>query len=86
MLRGLEAELQVLHREYLELKQTSRFGAEGFNNAVLSIKAGAGGEEAQDFARILLRMYEGWARRGDFDIKEIQKKSTEQAAFAMLNF
>lgn len=78
MLRGLEAELQVLHREYLELEQTSRFSTEDFNNAVLSIKAGAGGVEAQDFARMLLRMYEGWARKGGFSTEEIQKKSTEQ--------
>ena len=38
-------------------------------NAILSIKAGAGGTEAEDWAGMLLRMYMQWANKNNYEIK-----------------
>lgn len=38
------------------------------NNAILSIHAGAGGTEAQDWADMLLRMYTRWAEAHDYKV------------------
>jgi peptide chain release factor 2 len=44
------------------------------NNAILSIQAGAGGTEANDWADMLFRMYNRWAERKGFeiDVQDVQ--------------
>lgn len=39
------------------------------NDAIVSIYSGAGGRDAQDFASMLLRMYERWAEHEGFSVK-----------------
>ena len=39
------------------------------NNAILTIHPGAGGTESQDWAEMLMRMYNRWAEQSDFEIK-----------------
>ncbi len=39
------------------------------NSAILSLHAGAGGTEAQDWAQMLMRMYTRWAERHGYDVK-----------------
>ena len=41
------------------------------NNAILSLHAGAGGTEAQDWAEMLLRMYTRWAERHNFGVQTL---------------
>ncbi len=41
------------------------------NNAILSINAGAGGLDAQDWAEMLYRMYTRWAGKNDYSIKTL---------------
>ena len=39
------------------------------NNAILTLHAGAGGTEAQDWTQMLLRMYTRWAERHGFNVE-----------------
>ena len=41
------------------------------NNAILTIHAGAGGTEAQDWAQMLLRMFTRWAERSQYSIETV---------------
>jgi peptide chain release factor 2 len=47
------------------------------NNAILSIKAGAGGDDAQDWATMLLRMYERFAQKKGFETKILSQSFGE---------
>lgn len=47
--------------------------------AILSIHAGAGGTEAQDWASMLFRMYERFGERKNFQVKELEKSPGEEA-------
>jgi len=48
-------------------------------NAILSINAGAGGTESQDWAQMLLRMYLRWAERRHFRVDVIDRLDGEEA-------
>lgn len=53
--------------EDLELKNMLREEADGMD-AVLKINAGAGGTEAQDWAQMLMRMYQRWAESHKYKV------------------
>lgn len=62
----------------LELK-TRMNGEYDQNNAILSIHPGAGGTESQDWAEMLLRMYDRWAQNHDFEIQTLDFQSGDEA-------
>jgi peptide chain release factor 2 len=64
----IEAELSKLERE------TLFFGEYDDHTAILSVHAGAGGVDAQDWAEMLLRMYVRYLERSNFgvEVDEIQ--------------
>ena len=49
------------------------------NNAILTIHAGAGGTEAQDWASMLYRMYTRWAERHNFTYQTLDYEGAEEA-------
>ena len=49
------------------------------NNAIVSIHPGAGGTESQDWASMLLRMYNRWAERHGFKVETMDYQSGEEA-------
>ena len=69
------AEIAALHGELTLLERESLFFGEYDDHpAILSVHAGAGGVDAQDWAEILLRMYVRYLERTSFkvEIDEIQ--------------
>lgn len=54
-------------------------GEHDVSNAILTIHAGAGGTEAQDWTDILLRMYLRWAERKNFEVKTLDLLPGDEA-------
>ena len=66
-----EEELTTSVEGMVEELEIASFLNEPFdkNNAILSIQAGAGGTESNDWADILFRMYSRWAERRGFELE-----------------
>ncbi len=54
-------------------------GPDDFRNAQVEISAGAGGTEAQDWAAMLMRMYERWAERRGYSVEVLDMSDGEEA-------
>lgn len=59
--------------------QTMLGGLDDPKNAILSINAGAGGTESQDWASMLLRMYIRWIERRGFEYEEMDLQPGQEA-------
>lgn len=59
---------------------------DGYDNgpATLAILAGAGGDDAEDFARMLRRMYEGYAARNGWSVWELHANENDQGGYRNL--
>jgi peptide chain release factor 2 len=55
-------------------------------NAIVSIHAGAGGTESQDWAEILLRMYLRWAEKKDYKTEIIDCQPGDEAGIKSVSF
>lgn len=55
-------------------------------NAIVSINAGAGGTEAQDWAEMLLRMYLRWCEKRSFAIQMVDTLEGEEAGIKSATF
>jgi len=76
----LESELATLEREFDALEISLTLGGDyDDRNAMLSIHAGAGGTEAQDWAEMLLRMYLRWADRHSYKAEILAISSGDEA-------
>lgn len=80
MLPELQRQLEALNARLDELKKELRFqGAYDDHDVVLSIYAGAGGTDAQDWAQMLLRMYVRWAEGQKLDVRTVDESAGEEA-------
>jgi peptide chain release factor 2 len=76
----VSAEAVELQQRYAKLEfQLAMSGPYDRNGAILSIHAGAGGTEAQDWAAMLLRMYLRWAERQGFSASITDQLEGEEA-------
>lgn len=74
-LKETEREVEKLYLESLYSGETDP------NDAIVEIHSGAGGEEAQDWASMLERMYLGFAKQQGYAVREIYKNRGDGAGF-----
>ena len=73
MLQGLKKDI-----EHLELTLMLS-GEYDTNDAILTLHAGAGGTEAQDWAQMLLRMYVRWAEKNSYKVETMDFLAGDEA-------
>ncbi len=61
-------------------------GPHDHNNAIVTIHAGAGGTDSQDWADMLLRMYLRWCERHGFQVKMLDLMPGEEAGTKSATF
>lgn len=79
--------IKMFKEEFSEFKKlfeemnikTLLSGEYDINNAYLTLHAGAGGVDAQDWTEMLLRMYVRWGEGNNFDVKIIEEISGDEA-------
>lgn len=68
-------------REYHMLKDSGDGDPHDRGDATLAILAGAGGDDAEDFARMLRRMYEGYAGKKGWGVRELHAHENDHGGY-----
>jgi peptide chain release factor 2 len=83
----IKEEMEKLTEELEALKLTTLLTGEyDGNNCILSLHAGAGGTEAQDWTGMLYRMYTRYAERMGFSVKELDMLDGDEAGVKSVTF
>lgn len=72
---------QKIVREYQALKESGEGDPHDRGDATLAILAGAGGDDAEDFARMLRRMYEGYAAQKGWRVRELHANENDHGGY-----
>lgn len=88
---GLREELsdsvETLEKDYDKLFLATLLSGEyDKNDAILSIHAGAGGTEAQDWASMLARMYARYVERSGFTLEELDENRDVEAGLKSITY
>jgi len=76
----LKSRLKNLERILNQLELSLHFTGEyDSNNAIFSINPGAGGTESQDWAQMLLRMYDRWFEKQGFSTETLDLMTGDEA-------
>lgn len=80
MQEELTSQLDQAVGTFADLKEELKFsGPYDDHDVILSLYAGAGGTDAQDWAQMLLRMYTRWAEAHHFDVVVVDESSGDEA-------
>ena len=83
----LSAELVALQKQTADLRLKALLrGPYDANGAILSLHAGAGGTEAQDWAQMLYRMYIRWCERKGYAVRELDYLAGDEAGIKSVTF
>jgi peptide chain release factor 2 len=87
MAAELVSQLGSVERRLAELEEARLFSGEyDSGDAVVSVHAGAGGTDSQDWAEILLRMYLRWAEGRGFGVEMKEASPGEEAGLKSATF
>jgi peptide chain release factor 2 len=82
-----EAELAKLHKSVEQLEvRTLLSGEYDAREAIVSVRSGAGGVDAADFAEMLMRMYTRWAERNKYPVEVFDTSYAEEAGLKSATF
>jgi peptide chain release factor 2 len=83
----LERDLASLQRDWTRMEgQLLLSGPHDASSAIVSVHAGAGGTESQDWAEMLLRMYLRWAERHRYKTEILDQTEGEEAGLKSVTF
>ncbi len=83
----LDEQLASIERRLAELEEQRLFSGEyDPGDAVVTVHAGAGGTDSQDWAEMLLRMYLRWAERRGFTVEMKEASPGEEAGLKSATF
>jgi peptide chain release factor 2 len=72
---------QRIVREYQSLKEGGLENGHDAGGATLAVLAGAGGDDAEDFAAMLRRMYEGYADKKGWGVRELHANENDHGGY-----
>ncbi|WEV42450.1 peptide chain release factor 2 [Bifidobacterium sp. ESL0682] len=86
-MKEAQNEVDALQKDLDEMEiQTLLDGEYDERSAVVTIRSGAGGVDAADFAQMLLRMYMRWAERNGYKAKVMDTSYAEEAGIKSATF
>jgi peptide chain release factor 2 len=87
MATELDSQLDSIESRLAALEEARLFTGEyDHGDAVVTVNAGAGGTDSQDWAEMLLRMYLRWAERRGFDVEMTEASPGEEAGLKSASF
>ncbi|WP_366181284.1 peptide chain release factor 2 [Actinomyces timonensis] len=87
ILAEAESDLEAISKDLADLEiRTLLSGEYDQRDAVVTIRSGAGGVDAADFAEMLLRMYLRWAERHGYATKILNTSYAEEAGLKSVTF
>ncbi|HEY8639309.1 MAG TPA: peptide chain release factor 2 [Solirubrobacterales bacterium] len=87
MATELATQLDSIERRLAELEEGRLFSGEyDTGDAVVTVHAGAGGTDSQDWAEMLLRMYLRWAEKRGFKVEMKEASPGEEAGLKSATF
>lgn len=79
-----KGEAQALVQEYQILKEGGSGDPHDAGNATLAILAGAGGDDAEDFVRMLRGMYEAYSAKKGWRVRELHSNENDHGGYRNL--
>jgi peptide chain release factor 2 len=83
----LEEQIEAVQARLAELEEERLFsGRYDTGDALVTVNAGAGGTDAQDWAEMVLRMEMRWAEKRGFDVELLEASPGEEAGIKSATF